>query len=319
MLLSIVIPAYNAERFIEKTLSLLISQGLTETEVIVVNDGSKDKTREIVENIAKNNTAIKLINQENKGESGARNSGIQAATGEYIYFLDCDDSLKDGSLDYFRKTINSNPDKDMYAFGYVSNENGVEKDYSNKKFSSCDFSKDEFLKLYLSKHINTHICSFITRKKILNLANAKFQLGLRIGEDIDYILRLYPRLDSIHYESRKCYIYQIRGDSIMQGYKNYSVAQYHSFEVRRDIVLNDFYQNDELKNFSNFWIENQLISNIFYYLRSSFKDKNITNNLINDCDLFKRSISKTHGALKNKFAIMIFKLLPIKKLLKISK
>lgn len=69
MLLSIVIPAYNAERFIEKTLLLLISQGLTETEVIVINDGSKDKTRQIVENISKNNSAIKLINQENKGES----------------------------------------------------------------------------------------------------------------------------------------------------------------------------------------------------------------------------------------------------------
>lgn len=319
MLLSIVIPAYNAERFIEKTLALLISQGLTETEVIVINDGSKDKTRQIVENISKNNSAIKLINQENKGESGARNSGIQAATGEYIYFLDCDDSLKEGSLDFFRQTIISHPNKDMYAFGYVSNENGVEKDYSNKLYESVDFDREKFIKLYLSKHINTHICSFITKKDVLILANAKFQLGLRIGEDIDYILRLYPRLDSIHYESRKCYIYQIRGDSIMQGYKNYSVAQYHSFEVRRDIVLNDFYQNTELKNFSNFWIENQLISNIFYYLRSSFKDTNITNSLINDCDLFKLSISKTHGALKNKFAIMFFKLLPIKKLLKISK
>lgn len=319
MLLSIIVPAYNAERFIEKTLNMLINQGLENTEVIIINDGSKDKTQEIVEQIACGNKAIKLIFQENKGESGARNTGIENSNGDYLYFLDCDDSLKKGSLDFFRKTILENPEKDMYAFGYISTEKGIEKEYSNKNYSSKDFSRNDFIKLYLSKKINTHICSFITSKRLLNRIDVRFMQGLRIGADIDFILRLYPYLATIHYESRNCYIYQIRNDSIMQGYKKYSVDQYHSFEVRRDLCLNSFYQSIELRNYSNFWIENQLLSNIIYYLHSDFYDANITKKLIDDCNLLKRSIAGVKGTKKNKIAIEIAKLLPVKRIIKIRK
>ena len=100
----------------------------------------------------------------------------------------------------------------------------------------------------------------------------------------------------------------------MQGYATYSFSQYHSFEIRRDIILSDFYQNNVLRKFSNFWIENQLLSNIIYYLKSSLNEPEITKNLSDDCNLLKLPIKL--GALKNTIAICIAKLIPIKFIIK---
>ena len=136
-LISIVIPAYNAERFLRVLLNNLCAQITKDDlpcEIIVVNDGSTDYTSAIGNDFAKKNPFVRVIDQQNKGESGARNTGIENACGECIYFLDCDDSLKDGSLLHFVKTISENPDLDLYCFAYTSTEYGKQlKTYQNKK------------------------------------------------------------------------------------------------------------------------------------------------------------------------------------------
>ncbi|NDV42742.1 glycosyltransferase family 2 protein [Flagellimonas sediminis] len=98
--LSIIIPAYNSEAYIENCLSSILNQKLPKEryEVIVVNDGSTDATKEIVEDIAKQFGNINLINQENKGLGGARNIGFDISTGRYVYFLDADDYVASNTL-----------------------------------------------------------------------------------------------------------------------------------------------------------------------------------------------------------------------------
>lgn len=92
--LSIIVPAYNAQETVARCIESVISQVTDFTyEMIIVNDGSKDKTQEIIESYLDNKN-IKLINQENKGFSGARNTGIQSATAKYFMFLDSDDTIK---------------------------------------------------------------------------------------------------------------------------------------------------------------------------------------------------------------------------------
>lgn len=324
MLISIVIPAYNAERFIEILLKNLANQVESEhkmnndCEIIVVNDGSKDRTKEIVEKFEKKFPYIRLINQDNKGESGARNTGIENANGDYVYFLDCDDSLADGSLYHFIKIMKQNPDLDLYCFSYISTENGrILKKYLNKKIDKKTFLQIDFLKNYLLKKLPIHVCSCVVSRKLIENCFLRFSVGLRIGADIEWLLNVGSVIKSAYYSNRICYVYQIRNDSIMQGYKTYSITQYHSFEVRRDICLNDFYQQEDLKKYSNFWIQNQLLSNIFYYLHSNVSDKTITKNLINDCNLLKRK--SKNGAFKNSLAIKIAKVLPLKFILKFAK
>ncbi len=318
ILLSIIIPAYNVERFISRTLEMLISQNLDGCEVIVVNDGSKDNTLEIAKNIAQKDSRIKVVSQENKGVSVARNVGMEHASGKYIYFMDSDDTLTGGTLDFWRELLHENSNLKMYGFGYKSvSENGKEKKYIYKKFDKKTIENPLLKQIFLTKKICFNIFSCIYESSFLCENNLHFTLGLKIGEDVEFILKALDKTNSLYYDARECFVYLIRDDSAMQGYKTYSMTQYHSFEIRRDICLNKFYQQENLKKYSNFWIQNQLLSNIFYYIRSNIRDKKITEKLIVDCDLLK--LKAKSGALKNGFAIKIAKLIPLKTILKLLK
>lgn len=100
---SIIIPVYNTENYLEKCLSSIVQQSLKEIEIIVVNDGSTDSSCSILSCFANYDSRIKIINQENKKQGAARNAGMRVATGEYIGFVDSDDWV---DLDYFEKLYN---------------------------------------------------------------------------------------------------------------------------------------------------------------------------------------------------------------------
>ena len=91
ILISIIVPVYNGEKYIDKCLKSLVNQTLKNIEIIVVNDGSNDKTQNIVEKYKKENSNIILINSTNKGVAAARNKGLKIAKGNYIGFVDSDD------------------------------------------------------------------------------------------------------------------------------------------------------------------------------------------------------------------------------------
>lgn len=321
MLLSIVVPAYNAEKFLSTLLLNLIDQckklkGLV--EILIINDGSTDRTTEIVGDFCLQYPIIRLVSQENKGESGARNTGIENAHGEYIYFLDSDDSLHPGSISFFVEKIQENLGTDLICFAYTSTISGQVKDrYNCAKYANKCFQRNTFVEFFLKKHIPIHVCSNIIRRDFINKNSLRFHLGLKIGADIEWLLTVCSKIDTAVFFNRPCYIYQIRDDSVMQGYKTYSMLQYHSFEIRRDIIFNSFYQQNVIKHCSNFWIENQLLSNLVYYLKSKVKDKEITSLLVKDCELFKLPVS--NGNKKNLVAIYVAKILPMKFILKLLK
>ena len=109
--LSIIIPCYNVEKYVEKSINSLIAQTLDNVEIIVVNDGSKDNTLKILKKYEKENSNIKLIDKKNAGVSAARNDALKIAKGEYIGFLDSDDWVeKDMFEKMYNKAINENLD-----------------------------------------------------------------------------------------------------------------------------------------------------------------------------------------------------------------
>ena len=97
---SIVIPIYNSEKYLQTCLDSILAQTLKEIEIIAVNDGSKDRSREIIEEYQKRYpSTIHVINKENGGMSDARNKGVEKATGEYISFVDSDDYIEPTMLE----------------------------------------------------------------------------------------------------------------------------------------------------------------------------------------------------------------------------
>ena len=110
---SVIVPVYNGEEFIESCIKNILNQTLKEIELIVVNDGSKDNTLNICKKYADFDSRIVLINQENQGVSSTRNKGIDISKGDYLCFVDCDDKI---DKDYLEKLYNI---KKMYKLYVV--------------------------------------------------------------------------------------------------------------------------------------------------------------------------------------------------------
>ncbi len=102
--ISVIVPAYNSEKFVGETLENLLNQSLKDIEVIVVNDGSTDGTQKVIDEYCKKSSIFKSYIKENGGVSRARNYGLERATGEYVLFQDADDLYSDGSLEAFYET-----------------------------------------------------------------------------------------------------------------------------------------------------------------------------------------------------------------------
>lgn len=115
MKLSIIIPCYNAESFIQKCVKSILVQKGFDFEIILINDGSKDNTQQRVEELAKTDKRIKIINQPNQGLSGARNTGIENASGGYIMFVDADDWLEPNALELVSQYFNG---EEVFCFSY---------------------------------------------------------------------------------------------------------------------------------------------------------------------------------------------------------
>jgi glycosyltransferase involved in cell wall biosynthesis len=122
-LISVIIPAYNAEKFIHETLQSVLNQTYTNFEIIVLNDGSTDKTKEIVEKFQLSDSRIKLINKVNTGVSDTRNLGMQKANGKYIALLDADDVWLPDNLEKKISVLEKNPEIHfVYGDMYLADE-----------------------------------------------------------------------------------------------------------------------------------------------------------------------------------------------------
>ncbi len=176
---SIIIPCFNAQESIEKTLLCVLHQTYKEYELIIVDDGSSDKTREIIEQLLQDkNVRYTYIYQDNSGPSAARNKGIEKATGKYIAFLDADDVWHPQKLELVLNLLENNKEIDLLGHSYTLNENFSEK-YTNKTPR-----KISFFQLLMRNFAVTP--SIVVRKEALELFDEK----MKFAEDHELWLRI---------------------------------------------------------------------------------------------------------------------------------
>ncbi|QOW61722.1 glycosyltransferase family 2 protein [Treponema pedis] len=311
ILLSIIIPAYNSGKFLSNTLSSLISQDLSFCEIIIINDGSTDNTEKICKEFAGRCKEIRYISQKNQGVSIARNAGIEEANGKYIYFFDSDDALTADSLSFFRATLNSLPENTpVFAFGYEMRRNGVlVKNYVKKSLDGKLFASRELQEIFFSKKLSCHICSCIYGKNFILKNKILFTPNVKIGEDVEFIIKAVCCANSLYYSKRICFIYQLRDDSTMKGYSTYSINRLHSFELLRDCVLRLKSSIICSENKLNFFVANLYASNLFAYLNSDLKNRYINNKFLQNKKVLSCFIS---GKFLNWCGICILRYVPIK-------
>lgn len=179
---SIVIPVFNVEKYIKKCLESIYCQGFDESlyEVIVVNDGTQDNSIIIVNDFVKIHSNLRIIEQENRGVSSARNVGIRYAKGDYITFLDADDWIENNSLKYAYEYLESCENLDVLVLK-SNKEDGTERYAwcpmleSNVIYSGVDTYEKGFRR--------GSVCGGFYKKEFLNDNNISFPLGVKNGED----------------------------------------------------------------------------------------------------------------------------------------
>lgn len=241
---SIIIPAYNIEKYIEESILSSINQTLKEIEIIIINDGSTDRTLEVIKKYEKIDSRIKLIDQKNQGLSIARNNGLEIAKGKYIYFLDGDDWIENETLNECYN-IAENLEIDIIHFNSLKIEEKTKiKNFSYTKGTNLDENKiyigEEFVEECFNKNIfrGEVWFNFIKRELIENL-KLKFYPGISY-EDILFTMKLQNSNYKIKYLNKIFHNYRIREKSITQS--KFSFDKYES----KFIIFNEL--KKELKN-----------------------------------------------------------------------
>ena len=186
--ISVIVPVYNVKSYIAECLESLVRQSVSEIEVIIVDDGSTDGSGEIAQEYADKYDYFRLIRQENGGLSAARNTGIEHANGEYIYFLDSDDYLTDHALETLYD-IASEKQLDVlkfvaYSFSDEESEPEWSDDYKYKGIYDGVYSGQEILQLFIDNGDTGYPnCGLIfTKREIIEANHLRFERGI-IHED----------------------------------------------------------------------------------------------------------------------------------------
>lgn len=205
---SIIVPVYNVEKYLNKCLDSLVNQTLTDIEIIVVNDGSPDNSKKIIDKYLKDYPdKIKYFEKENGGQGSARNLGLTKATGEYIGYVDSDDYV---SVEMYEKMYQKAKENDadivMCSHTIVYEDSGkemVEKLFlkTNDNKTNCFFN-------------NAGVCNKIYKKELLS----NFEFRSKVWyEDIDFVTKVIMNANKIDVIDEGLYYYLLRQGSTMNN------------------------------------------------------------------------------------------------------
>lgn len=212
---SIIIPVYNAERYLEQTLISILNQDYACFELILVNDGSTDKTQTIIEKYAKHDNRIIKLEQENKGAPYARNQGIKIANGNYIYFFDADDMMLKTGLRHMIDAIESN-DVDLIIGSFE-----MEIPNGNQVFSfenEVVFVRNNF---EVAMEKLTTIGAMPGNKLFLNSIVKQYQIffdSVGIGQDCNFFYKYLCHINKFMFIHHPTYLYKNVRGSITNSY-----------------------------------------------------------------------------------------------------
>ncbi|MFH0731641.1 MAG: glycosyltransferase [Candidatus Omnitrophota bacterium] len=248
-LVSVIIPTYNNASFISEAVDSVLAQTYTDYEIVVIDDGSTDNTKEI---LSKYNNKIRYFYQENKGVSSARNLGIRQATGEYIAFLDADDLMLPDRLDELVRFSEQNSliitfsdfyevhsEQELHNLDMLSPRLKISNYTSffpleNNSICNCAnkyvIKQKSFLKIALKILGCTTYTIFLNRQFLLNELNELFDCSLKYYEDNDMWWRciLHPKIKNVGYINKPLSIYRF----YLAGWNKESIKVIETYQLK---------------------------------------------------------------------------------------
>ena len=270
-MISIIIPVFNKIKYISKTLESLIGQSFTDYQCIIVDDGSTDGSGEVCDQMAEKDKRIIVTHIENKGVSFARNVGLDAATGEYITFIDADDTIAPNYLENLYNCITRN-DVDLVISGVTKTNCSDGKDhiitapYLGKR-SFADVLSD-FAKVQKSTGIYGTCVGKLFKSSLCK--DLYFDEELTLAEDVDFYIRLYQRVDTVFFDDHALYYYLQDAENSSVRVKDCEIDYLKQGLLQ--IRIKSFLQSKSEYRGENKRIVDQQISN-YFFLAMHYADK----------------------------------------------
>lgn len=210
MKVSVIIPVYNKERYLDKSISSILNQTYKNFELIIINDGSTDNSFQICHRFEKADKRIKVIDIENNGVSNARNIGLKEASGEYIQFIDADDYIEKNMLEKMISIVAEyNPDIIINAIQMVTEKKENINRINPVFYGMTDINKvmENFAGIQKSTGIYGYVHNKFIKKSIIDNNNLMFDKDIWLAEDLDFCLDLYKCISSIYFCEEAYYYY----------------------------------------------------------------------------------------------------------------
>ena len=278
--ISIIIPVYNASKYLKKCIDSIINQTYRNIEIICINDGSVDNSLEILEKYKEKDDRIIIIDKENQGVSAARNDGIKSSTGNYITFVDSDDWLELDAIDTLYKTL-IKQQVDVVRGNYYKNYNydrsktiGETLDFNKTKLYTTD--NDFGVKVIdrlIDGRIQGYVVLLLIRRECV-FATSLFIKELKLMEDLVFYVELLNNIQSIYFLDKPLYHYYINSNSCTQAKEYYQRNMYNIEKVNKHlkrVLKNGKFYNEKRIEKINTLHANSIIDSFFNMYKQSYK------------------------------------------------
>ena len=251
---SVIIPVYNSEKSLKNCIESIIRQTFSDFELIIINDGSTDNSKEICEQLQQQDARIIIFNQENAGVSAARNKGLTVAQGKYIMFCDSDDSVAENWIEALHDAIVQNPDSLVVCD--VRQSNKAESDCK----TTTESSHMSYFELYKTG-LSAYTPNKIYRKSIIDQNKLFFDTNCSFAEDVKFNCEYYNHCNDVVFINKILYFYNVSDDGLSLSYKTNSFDLHKMpFHIRLKHI-----GNENLTEYCNIWLFHflALFANIF--------------------------------------------------------
>ena len=289
-LISVIVPVYNVEEYIEKCLDSIINQTYKNLQIIIVDDGSPDNSGKICDEYAKKDNRITVLHKENGGVSFARNIGLQNATGNWITFVDSDDWIENDYIEQLLK-IAKQDNADVVLCGY-NRVNKVSKQDINATGGKDTFSLSEYLIKTLNPQTGFGFCHMKLIKKDC-IQNLRFDENLVVGEDALFNMQLSKNIKKAVFYKKALYNYRNNSNSVVKRYDdNYAKKYLESMKNCKEYITSDYTDSKIKQNYYNYVAYHAMLVAVNYCFHPENKNKHKIKLLKEICnyDIFKEGI-----------------------------
>ncbi|ALT69745.1 glycosyltransferase [Methanobrevibacter millerae] len=320
---SLIIPVYNAEEFLDESINSLLNQTLKDIELVCVNDGSKDNSLKMLEDFAKNDDRIKIINQENQGCGAARNKALDNAKGDYIYFFDPDDYLTPNALEKLYDNAISN-NSDFVIFKIASFRDGEPINYDEpgfefeKIFNDVDFDNFTFNYRAIKRHVL--LSSFAPwtkfyKKEFLDKYN-DFRFHTNVAfDDVPFHVQSMIRAERISYVPEFFYHYRLSNPNSVNNTASNAPDIFKIIDYVENFLENEGCFDEFREDFSIFkitqlsmYISSSHSEDYFKMVKLAIEDMNFLNTDAYVGIIKRNNALKRFNAIMNSNSIMEYKL-----------